>query len=653
LAAFTLVCHLSSRAATLPSDWQNEQRFDVTTPGLVKLSLPAETLDVARPGLEDLRLYDDTGNELPYLIQHPAPAGKVVQNARSFQVTLNPEATVITVETGLVLPLDGVSLETPAMSFIKSVRVENSSDGRNWQKLVQGQPVFRQPNGAGELRIALPAGSRTWLRMTVDDQRSQPIPITGVRVHVAAGESAPGEPLSVTIAERHENPGETRLTLDLGAANLTIGSVQIETAEPLFTRQVTLAVPQVSEDAVREQPIGRGVIYRIAVEGQPVSTNLALLLESQVRSRELLLLIRNQDSPPLPIAAVRAKRRPVYLVFMARSTGTHHLLTGNSRCNAPNYDLAALGANLKSTTVSPLNLSPLANNPNYRMPEVLAGVEHDGTALDVAPWKFRKEVKLARAGAQQIELDLDVLSHAQSDFADLRLVRDGRQVPYIIERTSISRALAAEAIATSDAKDPKLSRWIIHLPQANLPVSRLSCATRTPLFQREVTLYEEVVDERGQKYRRHLGTASWVRTPDSSSREFSLTFDSPLRSGTLFLEAHNGDNPPIELEKFRLFHPATRLLFKARPGDAVFLYYGNPQVSSPRYDLGLVASQLLAADKTPAMLAVQEQLRKSSWAESRTPGKGGVLFWGILALVVVVLLVIISRLLPKSSPPAA
>ena len=32
------------------------------------------------------------------------------------------------------------------------------------------------------------------------------------------------------------------------------------------------------------------------------------------------------------------------------------------------------------------------------------------------------------------------------------------------------------------------------------------------------------------------------------------------------------------------------------------------------------------------------------------PGQGGVVFWGILALVVVVLLVIISRLLPKSPP---
>ena len=82
------------------------------------------------------------------------------------------------------------------------------------------------------------------------------------------------------------------------------------------------------------------------------------------------------------------------------------------------------------------------------------------------------------------------------------------------------------------------------------------------------------------------------------------------------------------------------------------LYYGNPHVFSPHYDLSLVAGQLLAADKTPATLGAQEQLKKSSWAEGRTPGKGGFVFWGILAVVVVVLLVIISRLLPKATPPS-
>jgi hypothetical protein len=376
-------------------------------------------------------------------------------------------------------------------------------------------------------------------------------------------------------------------------------------------------------------------------------------LESQVRSRELLLFIHNQDSPPLPITAVRVERRPVYLVFLARQAGAYHLLAGNDRCAAPRYDLAALGMNLKSVAVSTIKLSPPADNPDYRPPEVLPGIEPTGAALDVTAWKFRKPLKIARAGAQQLELDLDVLAHALPDFQDLRLLRGGNQMPYILERTSISRSLAPAVTATNDAKDPKLSRWIIKLPQPRLPVTRLSCATRTPLFQREVTLFEELADERGEKYRHNLGGATWVQKPDRKSRDFFLTLDGPLQSDTLFLETHNGDNPPIALEKFQLFYPATRVLFKAGLDDELFLYYGNPRVASPRYDLSLVAGQLLSADKTIAAPGTEQQLRKSSWREHEIPGKGGVVFWGILALVVVVLLVIISRLLPKSPPPPA
>ncbi len=654
-----LICGLATllavaaRAATLPADWQREQQFDVAAPGLVKLSLPVETLDTARPALEDLRLYDDAGNELPYLIERPTPASKATLSAKSFSVSLNPSMTVITLDTGLTQPLDAITFETPASSFIKAIQIEGSTDGRRWQTLAQGQPIFRQPNGASQLRLAIPVGTWHSLRLTVDDQRSQPIPFTGARVHAVAAEPTPSESLAVTIAERHENPGETRLTLNLGAANLDIASLHIETSEPLFTRQVTLAVPQVSEDSIREQTIGQGVIYRVAIEGQAASTNLSVPLESQVRSRELLLLIRNQDSPPLPITAVRAERRPVYLVFMARAAGVHHLLTGNNRCAAPRYDLAALGVSLKTAAVSPIKPSPLADNPNYRALEVLPGIEQDGTTLDVSAWKFRKAVKLTRAGAQQLEFDLDVLAHAQLAFADLRLIRAGKQVPYILERTSISRALTPGVTATNDTKDKKLSRWIIRLPKSNLPVTRLSCTTRTALFQRDVTLYEELMDDRGANYRPQLGGASWTQTPERTSKKFALTFDSPLQSDTLILEAHNGDNPPIELEQFQIFYSATRVLFKAKPDDVVFLYYGNPRASSPRYDLSLVAGQLLAADKTPASLASEEQLKKSSWAEGRTPGKGGVVFWGILAVVLVVLLIVISRLLPKASPPSA
>ena len=242
-------------AATLPADWQHQQSFEVSTPGLVKLSLPVETLDAARPALEDLRVYDDAGIEVPYLIEHPAPVAKVVRNAKSFQISLNSQNTVITLETGFAQPLDGVTLETPANNFIKSVRIEGSSDGRRWQNIAQGKPIFHQSNGASQLHLEIPPGVWPWLRLTVDDQRSQPVPFTGAQVSAASGESAPDETLPVTIAERQESPGETRLTLNLGAANLTLSEIQIETTEPLFTRQVTLAVPQIAEDAIHEQTL--------------------------------------------------------------------------------------------------------------------------------------------------------------------------------------------------------------------------------------------------------------------------------------------------------------------------------------------------------------------------------------------------------------
>ncbi len=115
-----LAAGLSAAAANLPSDWQREQSFAVLTAGLVKISLPVETLDSARPALEDLRLCDDAGKEIPYLIERPAPAPQIVQEAKSFRVTLNPDNTVITAETGLTQPLDGVTLETPAEQFHQS-----------------------------------------------------------------------------------------------------------------------------------------------------------------------------------------------------------------------------------------------------------------------------------------------------------------------------------------------------------------------------------------------------------------------------------------------------------------------------------------------------------------------------------------------------
>jgi hypothetical protein len=642
---------VSGISVNLPSAWQRQQSFNVATAGLVKISLPVETLDASRPALEDLRIFDDLSNEIPYLIERPVPVPKRIQAAKSFHVALNSDSTLITLETGFVEPIDTVTLSTPAIDFIKAVRVESSDDGDQWHIVAQGEPIFRQRYGASRLQISFPSCVSKWLRLTVDDQRSQPVPFIGAIIQAAAARPAPGVLDSATITERDENPGETRLALTLGAANLTIASVQLETAEPLFMRAASVAVPKISDDSVTEQTIGQGVVYRVAVGGQVPSENLSVPVENLVASRELILVISNGDSPPLPISAVRVERRPVYLIFNARHAGAYHLLTGNLQRNVPHYDLGALRLNLAELAVSPVTIPPLSDNPDYRAPEALSGLELAGARLDVSEWSFRKAVKISKAGAEQIELDLDVLARAQPGLADLRVLRGSNQVPYIIQRTSISRALTLSVTATNDAKNSRLSRWVIKLPKSKLPLTRLVCVATTPLFERRMSLYEEIADERGDAYRRDLAADSWMQTPQRQSKEFSLELGAVPQSDTLILETENGDNPPVKLEEFTAFYPATRILFKAKPDAEMFLYYGNERVPPPSYDLNLVAGQLLAAVRASASLSGEEQLKKQSWHEYQLSGRGGVFFWGILAVVVTGLLVVISKLLPKMAAP--
>ncbi len=473
---------LSLQAVALaPNEWRHTQALEVDAQGLVRVDLPPETLDAARPALEDLRIVDGAGNEVPYVIQQLVPSPDSTHRPAEFNTAIENGMTTVTLRTGTTAILNGITLETPAEEFIKAVRIEGSHDGKTWQELAIGLPIFRQRSGAEKLHVSFDEGTWEFLRLTIADDRTQPIPFTGAQLH-AAGIAAPSSPLDVTIKSRDESPGVTRLALDLGAANLLVSSLHIDTSEPLFTRAVTVAVQEVTDAGVREQPLAQAVIYRINIEGENEST-LDIPLEQTIHSRELLLLIRNEDSPPLKINGVRAGYHESRLVFFAKEPGHYTLLTGNTVCAAPRYDLPGLGADLNDAAAAELAPGPLVENSGYKTPEALAALTLGGVNIDLAGWKFQKLVQLTQPGAQQLELDPEILSHSSSDHQGLRIVRDGQQLPFLLDTPSISRSIPVSATATTpDPKTPSLSRWSLKLPQSALPLTRLVCI-RVAAFQ--------------------------------------------------------------------------------------------------------------------------------------------------------------------------
>ena len=648
LVALATLLSAPSLLSFQPNEWHQTQALNVPALGLVRVNLPAATLDAAHPALEDLRIVDPTGNQVPYLIERPAPEAESTLRPKEFRSAIESGATRLILKTGTSTPIAGVTLETPATRFVKGVDAEGSHDGANWKRLAAGAPIFQFPDGATKPRVPFAEGAWEFLRLTIDDRQSEPVPFTGAQLHKARA-TAPVEAVPIAIKSRDESLGVTRLDVDLGAANLTLASLRIETGEPLFTRSVTLAAPEIGDDGIRERTIADAVIYRVNVNGKS-EARLDIPVELQIHTRELLVLIRNEDSPPLSIAAVRGDRRVVRLIFFANQAGHYSLLSGNNQCAAPRYDLSALSEQLKNATATEVAPSPFASNPNYKAPEALAALTLTGAKIDVVKWRFRKPLPLTQSGVQQVELDPELVAHALPDQRDIRVVRGEHQVPFLLERTSISRPIHLNAAVANDPKKTTLSRWSLKMPQTALPITRLVCTSSSPLFHREMRLWEEITDERGDKFPCELGRGTWDQTPPTAKHDFVIELNARPQSDTLFLDTDNGDNPGIELREFRCYYPVTRVVFKAAldPAQPVWLYYGNREASVPRYDLNLVAGELLRAERSTVAPTAEENLssKAAHFGETLT-GSARYIFWCGLGLVVVALLGVMSRFLPK------
>jgi hypothetical protein len=190
-----------------PNEWRYKQSFEVPDKGLVRVNVPAATLNVTQPGLEDLRIIGSTGNQVPYLIERLLPDPESTTRPTDFRSTIENGATHLNLKTGTSVPIVGVSLETPATQFMKAVDVEGSNDGRTWTKLAGGNSLFQLPNGATKLRVSLPEGEWQLLRITIDELGSLPVPFTGAQLYKART-NAPTESVPVTIKSRDEVPAQ-------------------------------------------------------------------------------------------------------------------------------------------------------------------------------------------------------------------------------------------------------------------------------------------------------------------------------------------------------------------------------------------------------------------------------------------------------------
>ena len=246
----------------------------------------------------------------------------------------------------------------------------------------------------------------------------------------------------------------------------------------------------------------------------------------------------------------------------------------------------------------------------------------------------------------RIELDAKALAACRSDLGDIRLVQNGRQIPYLVRPDKVTRELKPSSVTLqADPKRPSVSLWKIMLPVDGLPALRLTASSPAPMFSRRFVLFTERKDELGNELIEQVGAADWSK---SGGNEVSLSINlgGERLPKTLVLETDHGDNPPIPIENVIVRFAAPVLVAKLSEPADVFLCYGNPKAMPPQYDLRLVGNDLLAAEPQASTLG-DEEILHPEWKEKRAMGVGALWLWVVLGLLVIALLAIVARLLPK------
>jgi hypothetical protein len=276
-----------------------------------------------------------------------------------------------------------------------------------------------------------------------------------------------------------------------------------------------------------------------------------------------------------------------------------------------------------------------------------------GAPIDASTFRCGRTVPPGPAGLVALRLDAHVLAFSNA-LADVRLVGgDGRQVPYLVERLAAPLVVqlgpleAAPDALPAGARKVGESLYRLRLPYPTLPAGRIAVATTVRVFERPARLLRVRAGQgrRAEPAVDTLATTVW-RHARPESEPPRLTLDVPGHAGDeLVLALDEGDNSPLPLGAPTLYLPAARLRF-VRSGDGpLTLVYGRPGLGAPRYDLALLAPRVLGA---PAMEMEPGQVDERP-SRAAGPGTGRALFWGALALAVVLLLGLVVRLLRTSA----
>jgi hypothetical protein len=350
LILFTVSCSLYAQQASFQAPLDQPAQN-----GLHAILLTPEIRMRSQKDLEDLRLRDSAGKDVPYVI---------IQSERQYdsvdfvtwpllerQIAGKANTTLIfsPTEKGI----NSVWLELSNHGLSKQCSVSGSDDRKQWFGILTScalPPAYDVSRAVVYCPIYLPEVSYRYYKIVINDSVSEPLNIHRLGYFRRSGTSAKMVPVNSSFSIEQDQAGK-RTLLHVNLQGLQhVNSLELTVSSPnLYERTATITVSRTKTVRRRtETQKETWFTFRLS------SARSGYVDIPPLYEKEFTIEIENKDSPPLTIAGFTCAQLPLHLVADLHRGARYTLFTGNPQLRKPEYDLASF------VNTSPLRLPALA-----------------------------------------------------------------------------------------------------------------------------------------------------------------------------------------------------------------------------------------------------------------------------------------------------
>ena len=305
---------------------------EIKETGFYKIDLPPQVVAKCKPGIEDIRIFDEEGKQVSYILKNDLPVFKK-ENLTEFPIVKNSKEkdkqTHIILQNTSGKAVSDLLLLIKNMDAYRAFSISGSDDSTHWFIIKENIYLENAFNDDGEniiKTLSFPGSNYKYFQLIILGENLLPFNI--IKAGIYNEDIVYGKYIEVpkpTINQKDSSNKKSYVLLQFDDT-YQINRIIIDAeGTKYFKRNFSIQENNKS-------------IYDLLPDAY-INSDSINSFELNSKSKQLYIIINNEDNIPLKVKAVDAFQLNISLLTYLQSGKKYYVSFGDSAMQAPKYDL--------------------------------------------------------------------------------------------------------------------------------------------------------------------------------------------------------------------------------------------------------------------------------------------------------------------------